>query len=102
LAHLQSAAMKLCAKTPRSIFAAIVAASVVLALASAAGAQTLSEPAPKPKWTPPPNAAKSHAAAPAARVKTCAAYGAGFAQVPGTDACIKIGGFVEGTVSAGH
>jgi hypothetical protein len=80
--------------------AVVVAASVVAALlASAAAAQTLTDPTPKQKAPQPPSAAKEHASAP---LKTCAAYGAGFMQVPGTDACIKVGGFVEGTVSAGH
>jgi hypothetical protein len=45
---------------------------------------------------PAPDAAKSPAAE---RMKACSAYGAGFVQVPGSDACVKIGGFVtmEGT-----
>jgi tartrate dehydratase alpha subunit/fumarate hydratase class I-like protein len=72
---------------------------VALMLASAAGAQTLSDPKPKPKWSQPSNTAKPHSAA---HVKSCAAFGAGFAQIPGSDACVKIGGFVESTVSGRH
>lgn len=74
--------------------ARLVATAIVVA-ASGADAQTLTDPSPKPKWQPPAHAEKNHRAA----VKSCAAYGAGFVQVPGTGACVKIGGFVEGTVS---
>jgi hypothetical protein len=31
---------------------------------------------------------------PAERMKPCPAYGAGFFYVPGTDTCVKIGGYV--------
>jgi len=84
-----------------SVATAMATASVVLvtALASAVSAQTLTDPHPKPRQPAVPNAAKAHAQA---RVKSCAAYGAGFIQVPGTDACIKVGGFVDGTVSSGR
>jgi hypothetical protein len=36
-------------------------------------------------------------------MKSCSLYGAGFVNVPGTDACIKIGGYVtvEGTTKQG-
>jgi hypothetical protein len=27
-------------------------------------------------------------------MKSCSTYGAGFVQIPGSDACVKIGGFV--------
>jgi hypothetical protein len=81
------------------IAAAGIALTAALALASAATAQTLNDPRPSPKWPPPPKTEKAHAAA---RVKTCAAYGAGFVQVPDTGTCIKVGGFVESTVSGGH
>ena len=75
------------------------AIAVVLLLAvtaSGAAAQTLSDPAPPTKWSPPSKAAKSQAA----RVKACSAFGPGFVNVPGTDACVKIGGWVtvEGSV----
>lgn len=67
-----------------------LAAALLLAAASGAVAQTLSEPAPT-KWSPPSKAAKSQQAA---RVKACSAFGPGFINVPGTDACVKIGGWV--------
>jgi hypothetical protein len=82
----------------RGIIAA-ASAALTLALAATALAQTLTEPTPKSKWAAPAKTEKAHAAA---HLKTCAAYGAGFVQVPGTNACIKVGGFVEGTVSSGH
>jgi hypothetical protein len=59
----------------------------------AALAQTLTEPNPQTKILSP------HAKSlPTARMKSCGLYGAGFVNVPGTDACIKIGGYmtVEG------
>ena len=38
---------------------------------------------------------------PARRMKSCSTFGAGFVQIPGTDTCVKIGGYVttEGTVN---
>jgi Porin subfamily len=78
--------------TATALSAAIVASSVA--------AQTLT-PNPQTKWSPPPSAAK----APTPKhVKSCAAFGAGFVNVPGTDACVKIGGFVDtdASTSPGH
>lgn len=67
------------------------AATLLFAVAaSGAVAQTLSDPAPAAKWSPPSAAAKSKAA----RLKACSAFGPGFVNVPGTDACVKIGGWV--------
>jgi Porin subfamily len=67
-----------------------------------AAAQTPTDPNPKtnPKTTlpPPPAATKLQASG---RTKSCSAFGAGFVQVPGTDACVKIGGFVT-TEATGH
>lgn len=72
--------------------AAVAAAFIAVAvMAAGAFAQTLTDPNSPPKWSPPKSAAKSPAAA---RVKSCSAYGAGFVNVPGTDTCIKIGGWV--------
>jgi hypothetical protein len=74
--------------------------ATVLALvisASSSVAQTLTQPNPKPQPLPPTVATKSR---PAGHVKACDAYGAGFMNIPGTDACIKVGGGV--TVEAGH
>jgi len=71
--------------------AATAAATIaVVLMTSGVFAQTLSDPNPPPKRSP-----KSAAKSPAARVKSCSAYGAGFVNVPGTDACVKIGGWVS-------
>jgi hypothetical protein len=66
------------------------------AVASKAIAQTLTNPSPATKTQP--IASKS---AGTKRMKACPEYGAGFARMPGSDACIKIGGFVEGGISGG-
>jgi hypothetical protein len=72
---------------------AAIAMLAVMASESVA-TQTLTAPSPQPK--PPSAATKSPSAE---RMKSCSAYGAGFVQIPGSDACVKIGGFVtmEGT-----
>jgi Porin subfamily len=78
----------------------VLATAAVLALVVAPGAaQTLTQPSPQTKPPPPapPVAAKSRQTG---HLKTCEAYGAGFRNIPGTDACIKIGGGV--TVDVGH
>lgn len=75
-----------------------IAAALLLALPGFAAAQTLSDPAPPAKWSPPSKAAKSQAA----RAKACGAFGPGFVNVPGTDACVKIGGWVTVEGSARH
>jgi len=78
--------------------AAAIAAMIAPAVVPASGAmaQTLSDPNPPAKWSASQPAAKSR---PAARAKSCSAYGAGFVNVPGTDTCVKIGGWttVEGS-----
>jgi hypothetical protein len=76
---------------------AVVAATSLPIAASGSGvvAQTLTGPNQRPP-SPPPDVAKS---SPAAKVKSCSAFGAGFVNVPGTDACIKIGGSVDAGVS---
>ena len=38
----------------------------------------------------------SKKAAPATYVKICDAYGAGFYTLPGTDTCVKLGGYFRG------
>jgi len=69
-----------------------IAAALFFAMAATgAVAQTLADPAPPTKWSPPSKAAKSPQAA---HVKACSAFGPGFINVPGTDACVKIGGWV--------
>jgi Porin subfamily len=79
--------------TPSILGANAVGAVVVvpaMMLGSTVFAQTLSDPSPQAKWTPPPSA-KSRAAEPA---KRCSAFGPGFVNVPGSDACVKVGGWV--------
>jgi hypothetical protein len=71
------------------------AAAVIFVIgiaASSALAQTLTQPNPPGRWTPPRRAAKSR---PSAHVKSCEAFGAGFVMVPGSEACVKIGGWVS-------
>ena len=64
--------------------------------ASSALAQTLVEPNPPANSSPPPaSAAKTHP-------KSCPQYGAGFVQLPGSDTCVKIGGYVDGQISGGR
>ena len=75
----------------------VLATAAVLAIVVSPGAaQTLTQPSAQTK-TPPAVTTKSR---PAGHVKTCDAYGAGFRNIPGTDACIKIGGGV--TVDVGR
>ena len=71
---------------------AVAAIAIVSAglFGSGALAQTLTDPTPPAKWTPPASAK----ARPAEAVKRCSAYGPGFVNVPGTDACDKVGGWV--------
>jgi Porin subfamily len=78
--------------------ATILVAALVTVLAGGAFAQTLTDPNPPAKWSPPHAGAKPSAAASA---KPCSGFGAGFVQVPGTGTCIKIGGWVsvEGSAS---
>jgi hypothetical protein len=90
--------------TVGSMLRAATTAVMILAAVPATGAfaQTLTDPNPPAKWSPPHAAAKSPAAAAtAATAKPCSGFGAGFVQVPGTGACIKIGGWVsvEGSAS---
>jgi hypothetical protein len=78
----------------------VLATAAALAAAVSSGtAQTLTQPnsTPQAETPPPKDAAKSRHTG---HVKTCDAYGAGFRNIPGTDACIKIGGSV--TVEGGR
>jgi hypothetical protein len=70
--------------------AVAAAATLAVTLDDGAGAQTLTNPSPQPALSR-PLAAKPDANA---KVKSCSAYGAGFVNVPGTEACVKIGGSV--------
>jgi hypothetical protein len=60
-----------------------------------AAAQTLTNPDPKPAQSSAPSA-KSQTRE---RAKSCPAFGPGFVQLPGTDACVKIGGSVTTDVT---
>jgi hypothetical protein len=73
-----------------------LAMALISAVTSAATAQTLTDPYPH-----------SHSSRPVAgkpiaskHMKACPEYGAGFYRVDGTDACVKIGGFVDVGVSS--
>lgn len=55
-------------------------------------AQTLIGPNSQSKSFPPALTAKKPPSA--QRVNPCSTYGAGFVQIPGSDACVKIGGSV--------
>jgi hypothetical protein len=52
-------------------------------------AQTLTDPKPRTK-------AQTAKPSSADRMKPCMAFGAGFVQLPGSDVCVKIGGFATG------
>lgn len=87
--------------TPQPILRAIavlaITAAPALVVSPGAMAQTLTQPNPQTKSPPPAGTTKSR---PAGHAKICDAYGAGFVNIPGTDACIKVGGGV--TVDAGR
>ncbi len=73
------------------------ASALLIGLAVSAAAQTLTNPNAPPKWPAPQRGAKSLSTT--QTKKSCKEFGAGFVNVPGTDACMKIGGFV--TVEGG-
>ena len=79
---------------PRIVLATAAALAIVV---SPGLAHTLTQPSPQTKTPPPAATTKSRQTG---HVRTCDAYGAGFRNIPGTDACIKIGGSV--TVDVGH
>jgi hypothetical protein len=72
--------------------------ALLLICTTAVSAQTLTDPNPHPN-TPHPNGGKTAATK---HMKACPEYGAGFYRIDGTGACLKIGGFVEGSVSSGR
>jgi hypothetical protein len=79
-----------CRLTLLSAAAIAAAASLAVTLGVGAVAQTLTNPNPSQAPSR-PSSAEPHASA---KVKSCSAYGAGFVNVPGTEACVKIGGSV--------
>ena len=74
--------------------AVILAAPIALAVVtgSAVFAQSLTQPSVATRSPPRPALAKSMHAG---RMTSCAMYGAGFINVPGSDVCLKIGGYVQ-------
>lgn len=71
--------------------AAAAAAMLICGAASGVAAQALTDPHPAAKWSP-RTLAKPRANAQAKN--PCTGFGAGFVNVPGTDACVKVGGWV--------
>jgi hypothetical protein len=82
------------ASAPVRAVAAAAAMLLTVLITSGALAQTPASPAAgskaQPKWSAP--VAKS---TPAKRAASCSAYGEGFVNVPGTDTCIKLGGYLR-------
>jgi hypothetical protein len=83
-------------------FGAAIGLWIAFSLSSGASAQTLLEPnpkvEPKPQVSQQPGSVKPQSGL---RSKSCSAFGVGFVQLPGTDTCVKIGGFIatEGAVN---
>jgi len=93
------------ASTPvRRVVRIVMAAAMVLAAAGASGAVAQTQPSPTaapnalPRSFPPPDVAKT---APVKPGKSCSSYGDGFVNVPGSDTCVKAGGYVR-TDAAGN
>lgn len=80
----------------RDIALTVIVMAGAAVFASCVMAQTLTQPNPPNKPSPPPSK-KSRTTA--HNEESCSAFGAGFVKVPGTDACVRIGGWVtmEGT-----
>jgi hypothetical protein len=75
---------------PAALVAAITLAAAMLSHASA---QTLVSPYGSPKAQPsPPSAISKQRSRP---MKSCTEYGEGFVYVPGTDTCVKFGGYLR-------
>lgn len=82
---------------PRAVVLATALAQLITLTVADVSAQTLTNPNAPPKWSAPQGAAKSRTTA--QTKKSCKEFGAGFVVVAGTDACVKVGGFV--TVEGG-
>jgi Porin subfamily len=84
---------------------AVMMATTILAAVVASGVVAQTPPSPtaaptaQPKSFPSPAVAKT---APVKQVKSCSIYGEGFVNVPGTDTCIKLGGYVRSDAAAKH
>jgi hypothetical protein len=83
------------------VTAVAAAATLAVTLSGGAGAQTLVNPNPGPVPSRPPLAAKPRMSL---HTKLCSEYGAGFVNIPGTGACIKIGASVtvDSTIGRGR
>ena len=78
--------------------AAAIGMAATLSVTIGAGAQTLTNPNPPAPSRPPPTAKPDTSA----HVKSCSAYGAGYVNIHGTDACGKVGGSVTVGGSVGR
>ena len=78
------------------ITSAAVATLLIAVATSDVPAQTSSSPPATPRIQPDsfttPSSTKN---APVKRAKSCDSYGDGFVNVPGTDTCVKINGYVR-------
>ncbi len=74
-----------------SAAAIVMAITLTVTLGKGTSAQTLIDPGSQAAHLRPPLAAKPRKST---NVKSCSEYGAGFVNLPGTGACIKIGGSV--------
>jgi Porin subfamily len=83
-----------------AVTSSVIASSAIAssAIASSAMAQTLTDPNPGTRSAHP----SGKSAATKQPTKSCPEFGPGFVRMPGSDACIKVGGFVEGGVSGGN
>jgi hypothetical protein len=103
-AHLNRAPLwVLVCRMEHLILTARISGAIALAIvlgtgvsASTVFAQSLINPDAAKRPSSPPTSAKSE---PARRENSCTVYGAGFVNIPGTDGCVKIGGYVEGTAT---
>jgi hypothetical protein len=80
--------------------AAVALGAFSVVISADASAQTLTNPNPPAPSRPPPAANPDRSS----QVRSCSAYGAGYVNVPGTDACVKFGGSVTvgGSVNQGR
>lgn len=69
-----------------------LAAAILVLTTGIGAAQTLTDP--NFRTTTPGRPAALSKSQPSGRAHACSALGAGFVRVPGTDACLKIGGYV--------
>jgi len=74
---------------PRTCAIAAIILGGSLVAATSGAAQTMLDPYPTRGVSPAPEKARTHEE----RRHACSAYGPGFVQIPGTGACVKIGGY---------